>query len=152
MNKSGKDIKMLGKWLVTKGYESILQIQKILFFIRYEELKSKNTQDSYFKKDHNFQAWKYGPVSVELLHFLNPWFNKLDEAENYIITDHDLIKEIDNKYLDYLKKYEDWSIDKLIDESHKNQSWINARKNYGIDDICKEYMEENENFLEFIRQ
>lgn len=36
-----KDIITLSNWLVTKGITSLLKIQKLLFFIRVEELKKQ---------------------------------------------------------------------------------------------------------------
>ena len=47
----------LAKYLLTKGVDSPLKIQKLLFFLRYEELKNQNNlEDSYFASNYNFQA------------------------------------------------------------------------------------------------
>lgn len=143
-----KNIITLSKWLVSKEITSLLKIQKILFFIRYEELKNKETKGSYFKKDKNFQAWIYGPVSVESFNYLQPWFNKETESDPFFLSKAEE-EEIDKKYLKYFKKYEDKEPSWLIDKSHKNLSWIKARGNLGINDICKEFMIEDDNFLKF---
>lgn len=143
-----KDIISLSRWLINKNQTSLLKIQKILFFIRYEELKNKNTKDSYFKDDKNFQAWIYGPVSRESFEFLQPWFNKETELEEYILDSKEE-KEIDKIYLKYYEKYNKFTATELVEKSHKNHSWIKARGNLGENDICKEFMIENEDFLKF---
>ena len=38
-------------------------LQKLLFFLRYEECKNQQTKNSYFAKNHNFEAWVYGPAN-----------------------------------------------------------------------------------------
>ncbi len=138
----------LSKYLLTKGVDSALKLQKILFFLRVEELKNKATKDSYFKDNQNFQAWIYGPVSYESYTFMYDYFAKLDETESFILSDEE-VKEIDKKYGKYLDKYIDKTPNELVELSHKNKAWIKARKGYAKDAVCKEYMDENESFIEF---
>ena len=144
-----KDIKMLSKWLVTKEITSLLKIQKLLFFIRVEELKNKDTQNSYFENDKNFQAWIYGPVSRESFDYLQPWFNKETELDSFILSSEE-VKIIDDKYGKYLDKYIMYSPNELVELSHKNLSWIKARGKFGANEICREFMKENDDFIKFI--
>ena len=52
----GQNILSLAKYLVNKGVTSPLKLQKLLFFLRYEELKNQTTEGSYFAKNYNFEA------------------------------------------------------------------------------------------------
>ena len=62
MGKNGNNIVQTGnvlilaKYLVNKGVTSPLKLQKLLFFLRYEELKNQSTEDSYFAENYNFEA------------------------------------------------------------------------------------------------
>ena len=62
MRKNGNNIVQTGnvlilaKYLVNKGVTSPLKLQKLLFFLRYEELKNQSTEDSYFAENYNFEA------------------------------------------------------------------------------------------------
>ena len=38
----------------------------------------------------------------------------------------------------------------LVDESHRNLSWINARGDLDKDEPCNTYMKEDKSFIEFI--
>ncbi len=143
-----KDIKTLSKWLVTKGNDSLLRIQKLLFFIRVSELKNNDTDNSYFKHNHNFQAWMYGPVSRESFGFLQPWFNETNELEAYILDKNEM-KEIDDRYLKYYNEYDKYSTRELVDLSHKNKAWIIARGNCGVNEPCTNFLEEDSTFIEF---
>lgn len=49
----------------------------------------------------------------------------------------------------YLNKYIMFSPNELVDISHKNLSWINARGDLGANEICRNFMEENETFIKF---
>lgn len=145
-----KNIVSLAKYLLSKGIDSPLRIQKILFFLRFEELKenSKTKSESYFNKENNFQAWIYGPVNERTFYYLQTYFQSEDEKEAYILNDED-IKEIDKIYGKWFNKYKNKSASWLINESHRNKSWINARGNLGIDEICREYLKEDETFIQF---
>lgn len=145
---SNKNTITLAKWLISKGETSLLKIQKILFFIRVEELKNNDVKDSYFEKNHNFQAWIYGPVNVKSFKYLQPWYNSLNEMEEYLLDDQE-IKQIDEKYEKYYEIYKNDSPTELIEKSHKSLSWINARKGYAATEICKIPLEENETFTIF---
>ena len=50
-----KNTILLAKYLYSKGIDSSLRIQKILFFLRVEE-KRNNFESGYFKPKDNFQA------------------------------------------------------------------------------------------------
>ena len=143
-----KNILTLSKWLVTKDITSLLKIQKLLFFIRVEELKNKDTEGSYFRDDNNFQAWIYGPVSRESFDFLQPWFNKDTELDLFLLSSEEE-KIIDKKYKKYLEKYIIYSPNELVELSHKNISWIKARGDLGANEICREFMKENDDFIKF---
>lgn len=143
-----RDIKTLTKYLITKGIESPSKIQKVLFFLRVEELKSKNTKNSFFKQDNNFQAWIYGPVCVESFKFAQGYFDQFEEKEPFLLSDKDM-KIIDEQYLKPLSKYINMSPKELIDKSHTNVAWIKARIGLSADEICKNYLIEDEDFTRF---
>lgn len=137
----------LAKYLLTKGVDSSLQIQKLLFFIRVEELKNK-VDNGFFEKNNNFQAWIYGPVNPESFYHMQKYFNSEEEAEEFFLS-KEQTKEIDKIYSKYLVKYIDFSPAKLVSESHKNISWINARGDLDQYAPSKTYMKEDETFIQF---
>lgn len=146
-----KNTKKLGCWLVSKGENSLLKIQKLLFFIRVEELKEnkfRKINDSFFNENHNFQAWVYGPVNVESFKYLQDWFNRTNEIEQYLLPENEM-EFIDSIYNKYYLMYKDMSINELIDRSHKNKAWKNSRKGYSTTEICRNYLEEDKTFIEF---
>lgn len=143
-----KNTKTIGKWLITRGETSLLRIQKLMFFLRVEELKNNDTKDSYFKDKDNFEAWVYGPVNTESFWYLHDWYYKLNELEVYLLDEHQM-SILEKRYGKYLKKYEHYTPNELVDLSHKNLAWKNARKNYGSDEICKEILLEDKSILEF---
>lgn len=142
------DTLTLAKYLYSKGVDNPLKIQKLLFFIRYEELKSKSFEGSYFKKDKNFQAWIYGPVNFDSYKFMQNLFLSLDEKDEYILLPQE-IRKIDKKYKKYFDKWNVLSSDELVEISHTNLAWIKARKGIPADVPSKEFLIENENFLIF---
>ncbi|WP_027123706.1 hypothetical protein [Mycoplasmoides pirum] len=144
-----RNVTTLAKYLLTKGIDSPTKIQKMLFFFRVEELKQNpNPKNSFFSKDKNFQAWIYGPVNVPSYLVIQEWHNKDIEKEALLLSDKEM-NEIDKQYGAYFEKYAGESKEWLIDESHKNVAWINARGSLGSDEICKEYLIEDENFIKF---
>lgn len=145
MNK--KNTKTLAKYLLAKGVESSLKIQKILFFLHVEEMRHKINY-GYFKKFNNFQAWIYGPVNVESFFEMQKFFSKNEEKEQFTI-DIDEIKEIDKLYGKWLSKYLNLSATELVEMSHRNHSWKRARKNLGTDESCKNYLIEDNEFITF---
>ena len=61
-----------------------------------------------------------------------------------------LIEEIDKIFGKYLEKYRYKAPSTLVDESHRNLSWINARGDLDKDEPCNTYMKEDKSFIEFI--
>lgn len=144
-----RNIRTLARWLLTKGVDSSLKIQKLLFFIRYEELKNnKENNLSFFNKNNNFQAWIYGPVNYESYSFLQNCLLELDEKDPYFLSDEE-VKEIDKIYGQYFEKWNKFSSSELVEKSHKNKAWIIARGNLGKDEVCRNFLSENEDFLKF---
>ena len=150
-----KNTILLAKYLYSKGIDSSLRIQKILFFLRVEE-KRNNFESGYFKLKDNFQAWIYGPVNVESFKYMQKYFNNDIEKEEILLLDDDLeknkilIEEIDKIFGKYLEKYRYKAPSTLVDESHRNLSWINARGDLDKDEPCNTYMKEDKSFIEFI--
>ncbi len=144
-----RNVTTLAKYLFTKGTVSSLKIQKMLFFFRVEEIKNQQTKDSFFNSNHNFQAWIYGPVNIESFHFMRRFFDGEEEKEVMMLTASE-VAEIDKKYGAWYEKYSNMSPSALVDFSHKNQSWIKARGNCEADEVCKDYMNEDELFIQFI--
>ena len=143
-----KDTKILAKYLLTKGIESSLKIQKMLFFFRVEEYKNKNLNNSFYKHKDNFEAWIYGPVNVESFKYMQPFFGGEAEKEEFLLNDNE-IEEIDKKYKESFDKYKNYAPSTLVDMSHKNISWINARGDIDPDDICHTRMKEDDTFIKF---
>lgn len=137
----------LAKYLLTKGIESSLKIQKMLFFFHVEELSNKLNY-GFFKPNNNFQAWIYGPVNVESFFFMYRYFNHEEEKEIFYL-EKDQVIELDNIYGKLFDKYSKYSDSELIEYSRKNKSWINARGDLGTDEICKKYLVEDKTFIEF---
>lgn len=59
------------------------------------------------------------------------------------------MKEIDDRYLKYYNQYDKYSTRELVDLSHKNKAWIIARGNCGVNEPCKNFLEEDSTFIEF---
>ena len=143
-----KNTVTLSKYLLTKGIYSPVKIQKMLFFFRVEELKSGNNF-GYFNKSNNFQAWIYGPVNPESYFSLQKFFNEEDEQDAYYLSKSE-VNEIDEIYGTWFNQYSKYTKEELIEKSHKNQAWINARANLGVQDPCRKFLEEDATFCEFI--
>ena len=136
-------IKILSRYLITKGVDEAAKIQKMLFCFRYEELLNNLTDQTYFNDDHNFQAWIYGPVNVESYYYLRPlWYG--DEIESYLLSEQEL-KEVDQKYGKWFAKWNQYSTSELINISHTNQAYINARKGFQEMQPCANPLEEKSN-------
>lgn len=66
--------KRLAKYLYTKWVDNSLKMQKILFFIRYEELLNKTTNDSYFEQNYNFEVWIMGQLIMNHINLCKCYF------------------------------------------------------------------------------
>lgn len=145
-----RNVRTLAKYLLTKGVDFPSKIQKLLFFMRVEEIRNKQTEDSFFKPNENFQAWIYGPVNVDSYKYLQPYFDELDEKENFLLKEKD-VKEIDKQYLESFEKWNKYSTQELVEISHSNKAWIKTRGSLGVDEICKDKIDEqSKDFVEFI--
>ena len=150
MKKNDFRIISLSKFLLNEIEDiSPLKMQKLLFFLRFEEIQDKNVENSFFKEKDNFEAWINGPVNrTSYLHFRD-YFWKLDEDDLFLDLDNSIRQEISDKYSKYLEKYKDLEPEELVEKSHKNQSWKNARKGYKTNDICKVHLIEDKTFITF---
>ena len=145
-----RNVRTLAKYLLTKGVDFPSKIQKLLFFMRVEEIRNRQTENSFFKPNENFQAWIYGPVNVDSYKYLQPYFDGLDEKETFLL-DEDKVKEIDKQYLESFEKWNKYSAQELVDISHSNKAWIKTRGGLGVDEICKDKIDEqSKDFVEFI--
>ncbi|BDV02195.1 MAG: hypothetical protein HPAVJP_0840 [Candidatus Hepatoplasma vulgare] len=128
----------LAVYLVDKKIiNSPLLLQKILFFVRYEELKKEKNgekQETVFNINDKFEAWINGPVHRDIYFGFRNFFNFDDEKDVFKIDENKskiLSKRYDffiDKYLNIYNKNGIW---KLVELTHKNIAWIKARK--GID-------------------
>ena len=143
-----KNTKTLAKYLLTKGIESSLKIQKMLFFFRVEEYLNNDLYDSFFMEKDNFEAWIYGPVNVESFKFMQQFFSGEAEKEEFLLSKED-IKTIDKKYGKYFDKYSYLTSSELVEKSHKNLAWINARGDLNPDDVCNTHLKEDDTFTKF---
>ena len=140
-------IKMLAKYLVTKGVQSGSRLQRLLFICRWVEIVNQQTTNSAFATNHNFQAWINGPVNTEVYYYLRPMFIEIDEKDHYLLSqknkkDKEEMEKIDQKYKKFFEKWNVYSDDDLIDISHTNKAWINARKDIGPNEPCTNYLDE----------
>lgn len=151
VKKMEKNIITLGKYLIYKGVTSPLELQKILFFLRYEELKRKELNDSFFKTDHNFQAWIFGPVNPESYAYFDSFFtNKSKEAKKWLLNDDKIINLLNQKYEVYFNKWFSFASGHLARISRNNLAWIKARGGIAAHQKCEIFMEENtEDFIKF---
>ncbi|CRX37239.1 hypothetical protein HEPPS_04690 [Candidatus Hepatoplasma crinochetorum] len=116
------------KYIIWKYKEeniSAIKLQKILFFIRYEEKKNK-IDSKIFKDNYNFEAWVNGPVNSQTYIFFRPYFYEINDPEEYI-PNNKYISEF-RKYDKYIKKYVYENKWDLVKKSHKNLGWIEARR------------------------
>ena len=140
-------IKILAKYLVTKGVNTALRLQKLLFMLRFEEVVNEQLNDSYFASNNNFQAWINGPVNTEVYYYLRPMFIEIDEKDHYLLSekkeeDKKEIERLDRKYKTFFEKWDVYSDDDLIDISHTNKAWIKVRKDINADEPCTNYLDE----------
>ena len=140
-------IKILAKYLVTKGVSTALRLQKLLFMLRFEEVVNEQLNDSYFAPNNNFQAWINGPVNTEVYYYLRPMFIEIDEKDHYLLSekkeeDKKEIERLDRKYKTFFEKWDVYSDDDLIDISHTNKAWVKARKDIGPNEPCTNYLDE----------
>ncbi len=142
-----KNTKTLAKYLFTKGIESSLRIQKILFFLRVEELRS-GKRSGFFREKDNFQAWIHGPVNVESFDEMRRFFSGDEEKEWFLLSKKD-VAALDATFGEWLKKYEFLSPSALIEKSRSNFAWINARGDLDCDAPCRTHLKEDETFVEF---
>lgn len=137
-------------FLISKGVSSPLKLQKLLFFIRYEELKYGDIKNSFFSDNNNFQAWIYGPVNHESYKCFQNYFWGLDEKEPYSELNDIIVKEINKKYGDFFIKWDAFSSSELVNKSHQNLAWINARGNIDHDTASTNTLDESDkSFLKF---
>ncbi len=132
---------------LTNKYDvnSPLKLQKMLFFIRIEEIKSNNNKNKlkseFFKENYNFEAWINGPVEPNIYRFMRPYFLNLEiEDQDYTYD----VKKYNFKKLDgYIQKYLKYDAYELRDLSHKNKGWISARNGIKENEISNEKIDEN---------
>ena len=151
-----KKVEKFSLYLFIKhGIDSILKIQKILFFLRiYEKKKGINKKSPIFDKDNkNFQAWMYGPVNV-----VSYYFMRLKLYDNEQESNDDALIEMENmdkngKFVVYskiIKNLKEIDSHHLVELSHHNLEYKKQRK--GLDELepCKKELNENsKEFKEF---
>ena len=89
MQTNKQDVLTVAKYLLYRGVDSPLRVQKLLFFLRYEEIQNEELEDSYFDDNFNFEAWIYGPVNRRSYNALQYYFNREDEKENFVLSDEE---------------------------------------------------------------
>ncbi|MBE4704008.1 Panacea domain-containing protein [Spiroplasma platyhelix] len=120
-----------------------VKLQKILYFLYLEYLKETN--EKLF--DDEFEAWVYGPVLRSVynhLKYVGLNFNEYESFDSakdkYTLTKNTPLK--DKKISDFIdkkiKKYKNKNTFDLVDEAHKTQPWIKARKGLANSQISTE--------------
>ena len=149
-----KEVEKFSLYLVSKyKIDSILKIQKILFFLRVYEMKKGKKDSPIFgkKRNNNFQAWMYGPVNVESYYFMRPKFYGMgDESNDDILVKFKSQTEEYKKYNEKLKIYEPIIIklneidaQKLVYYSHHNIEYKNVRGSLKEFEPCDKVLDEN---------
>lgn len=96
-----------------------LKLQKMMFFAYIEYYEKYH--EELFKDD--FEAWVYGPVLPDLYYYFYKLLLSEDKIEKEIID-----KNIQNVLNDIVEKYGNKDAFNLVELSHKNEIWINARQ------------------------
>lgn len=129
------------------GIDSILKMQKMLFFLRVYEKKNDIKPSPIFNDTgKNFQAWMYGPVNVVSYHFmrLKLYSNEQESNDDVLIElDQDEKNGKFEKYkpiIDNLKKCDS---QELVELSHHNCEYKYVRKGCTPFDPCKTELDEN---------
>lgn len=91
-------IKILAKYLVTKGVSTALRLQKLLFMLRFEEVVNGELNNSYFAPNNNFQARINGPVNTEVYYYLRPMFIEIDEKDHYLLS-KEQVQKIEKEFI-----------------------------------------------------
>ena len=131
------------------GIDSILKIQKILFFLRVYEKKKwgkKWISPIFDKCNYNFQAWMYGPVNIVSYYFmrLKLYSNEQESNDDTLIELKDDIKKgTFNKYKNIINSLKDMDSQELIEISHHNHEYKRVRGNLDVLEPCKETLDEN---------
>ncbi len=136
--------------------DSILKIQKILFFLRVYEKKKWGkekewTSPIFDEENENFQAWMYGPVNVDSYYFMRPKFYGMgDESNDDILVKFKSEIEKYKKYEEKLKAYEpiitklnEIDAQKLVYYSHHNVEYKNVRGPLKEFEPCDKVLDEN---------
>lgn len=148
-----KQVEKFSLYLFSKyKIESILKIQKILFFLRVYEKKNNIKNSPIFgTNNNNFQAWMYGPVNVDSYYFMRPKFYGMgDESNDDILVKFKSQKEEYKKYNEELKIYEPIIIklneidaQRLVYYSHHNIEYKNVRGSLKEFEPCDKVLDEN---------
>lgn len=135
--------------------DSILKIQKILFFLRVYEMKKGKEDSPIFgnNSNNNFQAWMYGPVNVDSYEFMR-WKLRSGEDEgddNVLLEFKD--KKVEELYIEYkpiIDKLKDKDSHYLVYLSHHNIEYKKVRGDISEFAPCCEYLDEkSEDFIKF---
>ncbi len=137
--------------------DSILKIQKILFFLRvYEMKKGIKVSPIFDANNKNFQAWMYGPVNVDSYYFMRPKFYGMgDEGSDDILVkfkspefkEYEKSLEIYKPIINRLKKVD---AQKLVYYSHHNIEYKNVRGTLKDFEACDKELDENKSdFITF---
>lgn len=130
--------------------DSILKIQKILFFLHVYEKMNKITNSPIFDQENkNFQAWTYGPVCVDSYDFMCKILNTDEEINNdFLLKDNEQF----NKYNNVINNLNEQEPYQLVDLSHQNLEYINVRKKANIEQwqpCCLPLDETSDDFKNF---
>lgn len=134
-------IKMLAKYLVTKGVQSGSRLQRLLFICRWVEIVNQQTTNSVFEPNNNFQAWINGPVNVETYYYLRPMFIKIDEKDHYLLSKEQMAP-LEAQYGAIFTKWNVCSDDDFCRIFRTNQAWKQARQGIRRNQICTNLIDE----------
>ena len=137
-----RNIITLARWLITKGIKTPLQVQKLLFFLRYEELQKGDLNGSYFAPNYNFQAWIYGPANPQSYAYLEQYFFNANNPSAAILIKASQIAEIEARYGADFQKWSQYSGEQLIAIAQQNRAWIKARANLSSQQIGQTWIDE----------
>ena len=109
----------LAQYLINQRQVLSSHLQRLLFFLRYEELKNQTTKGSYFAKNYNFEAWINGAANRQSCFY--------DFKNEPIVLKQTEIERLNKQYGAALEKWSRYGFYHLTKRAQQNQAWKAAR-------------------------
>lgn len=129
----------IARYIINKCIElgrpvSNLQLQKILYYVQGEYMKSNNGIALF---QDEIEAWQYGPVVPGVYYAYNMYSaSEITDIQESIELESE-IKNIINPVIGDKSKFSAWQ---LVEKTHSESPWINAFNQYNGCTITKKQM------------